>query len=106
MAVPLHIAKCVRRVREQHFGDRIISHHFSFPRPPQSPDLTHMDFWLWEFINFRVYICNPQTLSELKDSIKREIANIPHTMLRSALLPTISRMQCIITCDGTHVENV
>ena len=54
----------------------------------------------------RVYICNPQTLSKLKDSIKREMVNIPHTMLRSALLSIISRMHCVIACNGTHVENV
>ena len=42
-----HIAKSVLRVLEQHFGNRIISRHFLFPWPPQSPDLevrNPMDF--------------------------------------------------------------
>lgn len=103
---PPHIATSVRRVLEQHFGDRVISRHFPFPWPPRSPDLTPMDFWFWGYLKSRVYMCNPQNLSDLKDSIKREIANIPHAMLRSALLSTVSRMQCVIVCDGTHVENV
>ena len=60
----------------------------------------------WGYIKSRVYICNPQTFSEIKDSINREIANIPHTMLLSALLSSISCMQCVIACDNTHVENV
>ena len=53
----------------------------------------------------KVSICNPGTLSELKDSRKRESANISYTMLRLSLLSTISRMQYVIACDGTHAEN-
>ena len=104
-APPL-LSKSVRRFLEQHFGDRIISRHFHFPWPPRSPDHVPMDFWFCGYMKFRVYICNAQTLPELKDSIKPEIANIPDTIVCSSLLFTISRMQCVIACDGTHVGNV
>ena len=49
-------------------------------------------------------MCNPQILSDLNDSIKLEAANIPHAILLSALLCTVSRMRCIIACDGTQME--
>ena len=44
---PPHITKSVRRVLEQHFGDRIISSHFPFSWPLGSPDLTPMNFWFF-----------------------------------------------------------
>ena len=50
-------------------------------------------------------MCNPQTLSDLKDSIKRDNANIRHAISRTALLSTASRVQWVRTCDGIHVEN-
>ena len=98
--------RSVSRVLEQHFGDCIILRHFPFRWPSRSSDLTPIDFSVWGYMKSKIYICSPQTLSELKDSIKCEIANILHTILRLALLSTISRMQCLIACDGTHVENV
>ncbi|GFV18026.1 uncharacterized protein TNCV_168301 [Trichonephila clavipes] len=103
---PPHIARSVKRLLDQHFGDRIISRYYPFPSPARSPDLTPMDFWFWGYLKSTVYLCTPQTLSDLKDSIRREIGNIPRAMLRAAILSTVSRMQCVIACDGTHVENV
>ena len=41
---PPHIAGSVKRLLDQHFGDRIISRHYPFPWPARSPDLTPMDF--------------------------------------------------------------
>ena len=71
-----------------------------------SLDLTCMDFMFWGYIVSTEYKWNPQTLLNLKVSIKREIANIPHDKLHSVLLSTVFVMQCVITCDDTHVENV
>ncbi|GFV75722.1 uncharacterized protein TNCV_1756501 [Trichonephila clavipes] len=103
---PPHIARSVKRLLDQHFDYRIISRYYPFPWPARSPDLTAMDFWFWGYLKSTVYLCNPQTLSDLKDSIRREIGNIPRAMLGAAILSTVSRMQCVIACDGTHVENV
>ncbi|GFV34312.1 uncharacterized protein TNCV_4023271 [Trichonephila clavipes] len=70
---PPHIARSVKRLLDQHFGDHIISRYYPFPWPARSPDLTTMDFWFWGYLKSTVYLCNPQTLSDLKDSIRREI---------------------------------
>ena len=78
---------------EQHFGDVIISLYFPFPWTLRSPDLTSMDFRFWEYIKSRIYMCNLQTLSNLKDYMKRDIANIAHVMLRSTLLSTVFLIQ-------------
>ncbi|GFY55826.1 hypothetical protein TNIN_478661 [Trichonephila inaurata madagascariensis] len=47
------------------------------------------------YLKSRVYWCNPLTLPDLKESIKREAANIPRAVLCSALLSKVSRTQCI-----------
>ena len=65
--------------------------------PTGTPHLTPMDFSFW--VHIRVYMWNVQILSNLKDSIKRETANIPHAMLNSVSLSTVSHMQHIIFCD-------
>ncbi|GFY75423.1 hypothetical protein TNIN_357361 [Trichonephila inaurata madagascariensis] len=43
---------------------------------------------------------------DLKETIKREIANIPPAMIRLALLSAVSRMQCKKASDGTLVESL
>lgn len=103
---PPHIAQCVRPVLQQHFGDRVISRNFAVSWPPRSPDLTPMDFWFWGYLKSKVYTPGPRDVSELKDAIKREVMQIPPVILRSSLLSTISRMQCVVACEGGHVENL
>jgi hypothetical protein len=55
------------------FGDRIIS---SGIWPARSPDLNPCDFLFWGCLKDKVYNRNPRT-EELKENIRREIANIP-----------------------------
>ncbi|KFM68220.1 hypothetical protein X975_07877, partial [Stegodyphus mimosarum] len=61
----LHIARSVKKLLEQRFDDRIISHHYLFLLPLRYPDLMPIDFWFWGYLKSRVYLCNPQTLSDL-----------------------------------------
>ena len=103
---PPHVASSVKQCLTQHFGDRVISRHFPFPWPPRSPDLTPLDFWLWGYLKSKVYALNPQTASDLKDAIRREMQQIPLAMARAAVLSTICRMQSVIVSDGGHVENL
>ena len=50
---PPHIARSVKKLLDQHFGDRIISRHYPFPWPARSPDLTLMDFWFYGMSQIR-----------------------------------------------------
>jgi hypothetical protein len=62
------------------FGDRIIS---SGIWPSRSPDLNPSDFLFWGCLKGNVYNSNPRT-EELKENIRKEIANIPAEQLRRA----------------------
>jgi hypothetical protein len=61
------------------FGNRIIS---SGIWPAHSPDLNPCDFFFfWGCLKDNVYSSNPRT-GELKETIRREIANIPAEQLQ------------------------
>ena len=89
------------------FGeDRLISRHCKIPWPPRSLDFTPVDFWLWGYLKSRVYQSGPSTLSELKDSIRREVSFIHPDMLHSAVTGVFTRLNCAIPCGGGHVEHL
>jgi hypothetical protein len=56
------------------FGDKIISKDIW---PPQSPDLTPPDYYLWGAMKGAVYKDTPHTSLELKEAIANFIRNIP-----------------------------
>ena len=103
---PPHVGSSVKYLLSQQFDDRIISRHFPFPWPARSPDLTPIDFWLWGFMKSKVYQFHPQTVSDLKDSIRTAIREISVAMKRDVVLFTICRMQSVIVCEGGHEENL
>ena len=49
---------------------------------------------------------HPQTVSDLKDTIRTAIQEIPVAMIHAAVLSTICRMQNAIVCEGDHMENL
>ena len=52
---PPHFARTVRAYLDQTFPNRWIGRGGPLAWPPQSPDLTPCDFWLWGMIKERVY---------------------------------------------------
>ena len=53
----------------------------------------------------KVYQFHPQTVFDLKDSIKTAIQEVPIAMVSAAMLSTICSMQSVIVCAAGHVEN-
>ncbi|GFX33411.1 uncharacterized protein TNCV_4122451 [Trichonephila clavipes] len=96
-----HTANPVKAFLIQTFGeDRIVSR---YPWPPQSPDLTPADFWLWGYLKSRVYLFGPSSLSELKDAIRREVSSIHPIVLHSTVAGFVTRLECLLPCGGGHV---
>ncbi|GBO20463.1 hypothetical protein AVEN_217298-1 [Araneus ventricosus] len=61
--------------------DKIISRRCSFPWPPLSPNLAPADFWLWGYLKPRMYRFSLSSLSELKDTIRREVSYVHPDLL-------------------------
>ena len=50
-----HTALSTRSFLTSNFGNRLIGKHFAFEWPPQSPDLTPADYYLWPTLKRLVY---------------------------------------------------
>ena len=77
---PPHFALTVCAYLGQTFPNRWIGRGGPLAWPPQSPDLTPCDFWLWGMIKERVYSKKVRDIEELKDRIQGVISNIPREM--------------------------
>ena len=85
----------------QTFGEeRIISKRCKFSWPSRSPDLAPVDFWLWGYLKSPVYRSRPSNLSELKDTICRELSCIEPDILHSVVAGFVIRLQCVILYGG------
>ena len=69
------------------FGDRVITRGVW---PPQSPDLTPPDFYLWGELKGEVHANNPHTIGQLKGNIRAAIWNMQRG----------SWCECLLTCGG------
>jgi hypothetical protein len=61
-----HTPNNATKLLNEIFGERVISRNLW---PPQSPDLTPSDFYLWGAAKSAVYRDRPRTLNELKTAI-------------------------------------
>ena len=75
------------------------------PWPARSPDLTPLDFWLWDYPKGIVYAQNPQTIPDFKQAISDAISDIPNQMVKIATKCVTKRAQKIVEVLGIHIEN-
>jgi hypothetical protein len=74
--------------------------------PPQLPDLTPCDFFLWVYHKAQVYQHGPQTLEGLKEAITQEVAAIPPEMTRRVVEKYCERLSHCIDNEGHHFSDV
>ena len=60
------------------FEDRIISRKADVVSPPQSCDLTPLDYNLWGAVKDKCYADKPETIDALKDNIREAIGAAAH----------------------------
>ncbi len=102
---PPHWALAVRHWLEETFPGRWMgrgSPHL--PWPPNSPDLTPCDFFLWGHLKSRVYRTQPEDLDELRERLQHEFAMLPQEMVNRAIRSYEARLQRCIEVGGENVE--
>ena len=72
--------------------------------PPNSPDLTPCDFFLWGFIRQHVYRVPIQNLDHLKQRIKFVFGMVTQEMLRATWDQMGARLELLLANQGGHVE--
>ena len=91
-------------VREM-FGT-VISYFDDIAWPARSPDLTVPDFFLWGFLNDRVFWRRIVTIQELKQAIIDEVAAIDENLRRRMYGNFQTRLQQRIDVNGGHLPDV
>ena len=78
---PPHFHRDVRAYLDENMQNRWTGRRGRVEFPPRSPDLTPMDFFLWGFLNVKVYSRKPETIAEMRVAIEDECAQVPEEML-------------------------
>ena len=88
------------------FPHRLISPFFDVPWVPRPPDLTHLHFFLWIYLNETVYVNRPISLEDLKANIYRDIRSITLDLLRKVMNRLTKRMRMCIDGNGNHLKGI
>jgi hypothetical protein len=96
-----HAARMSMQALFDDLGDRIIS---SGIWPERSPDLNPSNFFSRNCLRDKVYRSNPRT-EELKENIRREIANIPAEQLQRVNQNLFRRCEECLRVEGQHFQN-
>jgi transposase len=107
-----HRTRDVFECLNEHFNGRVIALDFKeatgtgIDWPPYSPDFNPCDYFLWGYLKDRVYRSNPKSIEELKNAIQTEISSVSEETLNSVITNFAFRLQCAITNNGSHIENI
>ncbi|GBN46849.1 hypothetical protein AVEN_127572-1 [Araneus ventricosus] len=78
---PPHKVSSVQQYNRDIFQQQVIGYGGCVGRPPRSPDLNPLDFFLCEYIKQRMYATPPSTLQELRNRITDACASALPAML-------------------------
>ena len=88
------------------FEDRIVSRRTNIVLPPQSCDLTPLDYYLWGAIKNKCYANKPETIDALKDNIREAIGEIQLHTIDNVLKNWTNRVGYCMTSQGSHLNEI
>lgn len=89
------------------FPDRLISlRGGDLNWPARSPNLSPCDYFKWGYLKSLVYKDRPQTLEDLQNTIRTEIANTPLAMLERVDQSFINRLNQCIADEGGLLKDI
>ena len=101
-----HTANETMQLLQTKFNGRVISQRGDVNWPPRSCDLTPLDFFLWGYLKDKVYINKPQTIEDLKEEIRRNIAEICPQLCQHVMENFIERINMCCHGRGGHLSDV
>uniref|UniRef100_A0A915ERP7 Uncharacterized protein n=1 Tax=Ditylenchus dipsaci TaxID=166011 RepID=A0A915ERP7_9BILA len=75
-----------------------------FKWPPNSPDFTPCDFFLWGYLKSRIYRIQPADLNELRARIVHEFEVLPGEMVLRSIDSYVRRLERCVEVEGRSVE--
>ena len=86
------------------FRNRWIGRDGPTPWPPRSPDITHLDFFLWGYVKDKVFSTPVPDITNLKARITYAFATITEHMLENTWREIDYRLDVLRATKGAHVE--
>ena len=93
------------------FNLRVMSHQFTERHeggklwPPHSPDINPCDFFLWGFLEEKVFQRTPQNVAQLRAHIVLCRA-LSEDLCRKVVTNARVRLQEVVKQNGCHIEHV
>lgn len=103
---PAHTSRQARRNLDQKFPGRWIGLYGPQEWPPRSPDLSPLDFFLWGYLQGRVYQNLPVDRENLKARIRAACANITPQMLHDVRNNLMKRIAMCAEENGGLIEHL
>ena len=91
---------------QQSFPDRLISRRCDPEWSPHSPNLNPLDFYLWGYLKDKVYVNNPQAISDQKAALTAAIRAIPREECLRVIENFARRIQVCLRHQGAHFEHI
>lgn len=103
---PAHYSLEVRQFLSENFDVWIGRGVGGFlPWPARSPDLTPLDFFLWGYVDGKLYEIGPNCIQELKEHVQNILNDISTATLERVMEQLLVRMRTCIRVNGKHFEH-
>ena len=101
-----HTAEVTLYVLRPVFEDRIVSRRADVVWPPQSCDLTPLDYYLWRAVKVKCYADKPETIDTLKDNIHEAIGEIQLHTIDNVLKNWSGHVGFCMASQGSHLNEI
>ncbi|OXU29200.1 hypothetical protein TSAR_003541 [Trichomalopsis sarcophagae] len=103
---PPHFAHIERTFINERYPNQWIGRGGPVAQPPNSPDLTTPDFYLWRYLKNTCYEQQPTIREDMMECIRTAYAEIPRNVLLSTVRHFLRRIQLCIDANGRYFEHI
>ena len=101
---PPHFSCFVTDVLNERFPDPRIGRGGPIPWPPQNPDLSPLDFFLWGYIKNIVYAEKIRNIQHLQERITSAIETVTRDMIQKTWQEIEFRLDVSRAANGARIE--
>ncbi|KYN14904.1 hypothetical protein ALC57_12879 [Trachymyrmex cornetzi] len=103
---PSHYARSSRNALNILYPNKWIGRGSLTPWPPRSPDINHLDFFLWGFIKEKVFSTKPTTRDNMKEIIRQACAAVTPQMLADVRRSLNTRINKCLEVHGNNFKHL
>ncbi|KZC04452.1 hypothetical protein WN55_04258, partial [Dufourea novaeangliae] len=103
---PSYYAHVVRQVLFKQFPNRWIGCGGEFLWPPRSPDLTPLEYFLWDALKDMVHREPTITPENMKERIREAFSMLATETIQSAASSLINKLHQCSNVNGYHFEHL